>query len=102
MYRGLASGDVDVISAFSSDGRIAANDLVVLTDPRGALPPYDAVILISPKRAADARLLKALKPLVGAVSVEAMRTANYSVDRDEGKLSPAAAAVELARTLDQH
>ena len=28
MYRALGSGDVDVISAFSSDGRIAADDLV--------------------------------------------------------------------------
>lgn len=99
MYRGLSSGDVDVISAFSSDGRIAADDLVVLTDPKGALPPYDAVILISPKRAGDARLLKALRPLVGAVSVEAMRAANYSVDRDEAKLSPAAAAADLTKTL---
>ncbi len=28
MYRAVASGEVDVISAFSSDGRIAAYDLV--------------------------------------------------------------------------
>jgi osmoprotectant transport system permease protein len=47
------SGEADVISAFSSDGRIAADDLVVLGDPKGALPPYDAVILLSPKRAGD-------------------------------------------------
>jgi osmoprotectant transport system permease protein len=49
MYRALGSGEADVISAFSSDGRIAADDLVVLGDPKGALPPYDAVILISPR-----------------------------------------------------
>lgn len=99
MYRALASGDVDVISAFSSDGRIAADDLVVLTDPKGALPPYDAVVLVSGRRAGDARLMAALRPLIGRVGVEAMRTANYSVDRDSGKLSPAAAAGELAKTL---
>ncbi len=92
MYRALASGDVDVISAFSSDGRIAADDLVVLTDPKGALPPYDAVVLVSGKRAGDRRLMAALEPLIGKVSVEAMRTANYSVDRDSGKQSPAEAA----------
>ena len=39
MYRALTSGQADVISAFSSDGRIAADDLVVLDDPRHALPP---------------------------------------------------------------
>ena len=53
MYRALTSGEVDVISAFSSDGRIAADDLVVLADPRHAIPPYDAVVLLSPQRAHD-------------------------------------------------
>ncbi|WP_296597358.1 ABC transporter permease/substrate-binding protein [Phenylobacterium sp.] len=97
MYRALASGDADVISAFSSDGRIAADKLVVLTDPKGAIPPYDAVILLSPKAAKDHRLVEALRPLVGAVPVEAMRSANYSVDRDSGKSTPA----EAARALEQ-
>ena len=88
MYRALADGEADVISAFSSDGRIAADGLVVLTDPKVALPPYDAVILISPRRAHDARLRAALSPLLGAIPVTTMRSANYSVDRDRNKLSP--------------
>lgn len=92
MYRALSGGEADVISAFSSDGRISADKLVVLTDPKGALPPYDAVILVSPKRAGDERLLSALRPLVGSISVEAMRAANYSVDRDRDKVTPAEAA----------
>lgn len=95
MYRALSGGEADVISAFSSDGRISADKLVVLSDPKSALPPYDAVILVSPKRADDERLLEALRPLVGSISVEAMRAANYSVDRDRGKLSPAQAARAL-------
>jgi len=99
MYRALAGGDVDAISAFSSDGRIAANRLVVLSDPKDAIPPYDAVVLISPRRAGDARLRRALEPLIGRVPVEAMRAANYSVDRDQGKLTPAEAAKGLERAL---
>jgi osmoprotectant transport system permease protein len=99
MYRALADGEVDVISAFSSDGRIEADRLVVLPDPRHALPPYDAVILISPRRAHDARLIAALKPLVGAIGVTAMRGANYSVDRDHDKRTPAQAAAVLAGRL---
>jgi osmoprotectant transport system permease protein len=99
MYRALGSGDVDVISAFSSDGRIAADSLVLLSDPKAALPPYDAVILVSPKRAHDRRLLQALRPLVGAVPVEAMRAANLSVDRDDGKVTPAQAARALAARI---
>jgi osmoprotectant transport system permease protein len=99
MYRALAGGEADVISAFSSDGRIAADRLVVLSDPKGAIPPYDAVILVSPKAAADPRLVEALRPLVGAVPVEAMRAANYSVDRDAGKVTPAEAARALERVI---
>jgi osmoprotectant transport system permease protein len=99
MYRALEGGEADVISAFSSDGRIAADKLVILTDPKGAIPPYDAVVLISPKRAGDRRLTGALKPLIGKISVEAMQGANYSVDRDQGKASPAEAARALESRL---
>jgi osmoprotectant transport system permease protein len=99
MYRALGSGEADVISAFSSDGRIAADDLVVLADPKGALPPYDAVLLIAPGRAEDARLRKALEGLDGAITVDAMQKANYSVDRDTGKVSPGEAARALEAGL---
>lgn len=99
MYRALQSGEVDVISAFSSDGRIAADNLTVLTDPRGALPPYDAVILISPQRAGDGRLIGALKPLLGKIHADAMRRANLLVDRDSDKQSPAQAAAALSTAI---
>jgi osmoprotectant transport system permease protein len=55
MYRALASGSADVIPAFSSDGRIAADKLVVLDDPKGAIPGYDAILLVAPDRVEDAR-----------------------------------------------
>lgn len=90
MYRAVASGEVDVISAFSSDGRIEAYDLLVLQDPLAAIPPYDAVVLISPRRAADARLKRTLEPLINAIPVELMREANNKVD-GEG-LTPVNAA----------
>ncbi len=99
MYRALETGEADVISAFSSDGRIAADRLTVLTDPKRALPPYDAVILISPRKAGDVRLRNALSPLIGKITVEAMRAANYQVDRDTDKLGPEQAARNLAATL---
>lgn len=95
MYRALSGGEADVISAFSSDGRIAADDLVVLGDPRGAIPPYDAVLLISPRRAHDRAFLDTLRPLIGAISPEHMRRANYAVDRDNDKQTPAQAAEGL-------
>jgi osmoprotectant transport system permease protein len=99
MYRALAGGEADVISAFSSDGRIAADKLVILSDPKGAIPPYDAVVLISPRRAGDQRLLGALQPLIGKIDVTAMQGANLSVDRDQDKASPAEAASALEKRL---
>jgi len=98
MYDALKSGDADVISAFSSDGRIAADGLVVLTDPRGAIPSYDALLLIGPRAARDARLVAAVRPLVGAIPVDVMRKANFMVDREKDKSSPDAAARWLATT----
>jgi osmoprotectant transport system permease protein len=92
MYRALRGGEADVISAFSSDGRIAAENLTVLADPRHAIPPYDAVILVSPRRAKDTAFVNALKPLVGSIPVERMRQANYMVDRETDKATPDAAA----------
>ena len=92
MYRALADGSVDVISAFSSDGRIAADNLLVLADPKQAIPAYDAVILISPRRRNDATLRAALSPLIGAIPVERMREANYMLDRDTDKATVREAA----------
>jgi osmoprotectant transport system permease protein len=99
MYRALQDGEVDVISAFSSDGRIAAQKLAVLEDPKHAIPAYDAVILLAPQRAEDAALKRALEPLIGAIPVERMREANFMVDRDTDKTSPKDAAVFLAKAL---
>ena len=99
MYRALEGGEADVISAFSSDGRITADHLVALSDPKGAAPAYDAVILLSPHRADDARLRGALQPLSGAIAVQAMRAANLTVDRDADKLTPEQAAQALAKTI---
>ena len=92
MYRAIADGSADVLSAFSSDGRIAALDLVTLSDPKGALPSYEAVLLVSPGRARDTEFLATLKPLLDAVPIERMRRANLMVDRDVDKASPEAAA----------
>ncbi|HMA55812.1 MAG TPA: ABC transporter permease/substrate-binding protein [Pseudolabrys sp.] len=94
MYKAAANGDVDVISAYTSDGQIAANDLVALEDVRHAIPPYDAILLLSPKRAHDGKLTDVLTRLVGAIPVELMREANARAS-DGG--SPDA----VARWLDE-
>ena len=99
MYRALEDGLVDVISAFSSDGRLAGDRLVVLEDAKHAIPAYDAVILIAPKRADDQVLREALTPLIDAIPVETMRQANFMLDRDTDKASLADAVRFLSAGL---
>ncbi len=99
MYSALMSGDVDVITAFSSDGRIAEYGLTVLTDPKGALPPYDAILLVAPGRAQDDAFLTALRPLIGAIDLKTMQQANFMVDRNDDKRTPQQAARWLAKKI---
>ena len=101
MYSAVAAGEVDVITAFSSDGRIPAFDLVLLEDTRGALPPYDAVVLLGPdaeQRHAGAR--QALAALDGAIDAATMRSANRHVDLDGGTIDAAAELLERVRAAD--
>ena len=99
MYNALESGEADVISAYTSDGRIAANNLLVLDDPQQAFPNYDAILLISPSRAEEADLLATIEPIIGSIDVDAMREANYAVDRDDNKMTPDQAARMLAESV---
>ena len=101
MYPALASGEVDVISAFSSDGRIAANDFVVLEDRKGAIPSYEAILLLAPQRGSEDRFVEALSPLIGAITVANMREANYMVDREDNKKTPKQAALWLNNKLKE-
>jgi osmoprotectant transport system permease protein len=95
MYEALDRGDVDVIGAYSTDGRIAARDLAVLADPAGVIPPYDAVLLARPGLSrAKPELLAALRERIcGAVDADRMRELNRLVDED-GR-SPGAAAASF-------
>lgn len=99
MYDALTGGEADVISAYTSDGRVAADRLVVLEDTKGAFPSYDALLMISPEASQDARLVEILSPLIGAINVDAMREANFAVDRLDDKKSPREAAKELAEAV---
>ena len=93
MYQAVADDQVDIAAGFSTDGRIDAFDLGVLDDPKRAFPPYDAVLLLSPKAAKNNDLVNVLEPLVNQISVSAMRFANGLVD--EKGISPKEAAITL-------
>ena len=89
LYEAVGRGEVDVATVYTTDGRVAAFDLAVLADPAGALPPYDALLLVS--RHAPAGVARALGSLVGAVPPDVMREANRRVDVD-GQTPDAVAA----------
>jgi len=93
MYGAVRDGQVDAITAYTTDGRIDAFDLVLLDDPRAVLPPYDAVILLSADAAARPGVAHALAPLLNAIPAELMRAANGKVDLDSQ--TPAQVAVWL-------
>ena len=101
MYPAVGAGDVDVVAAYTSEGRIAQYDLVVLDDPRHAIPPYDAVLLIGPKDADDRALADALRPLVGAIDVTLMREANLRASRGGDDASPEAVARWMLDEIDK-
>lgn len=92
MYAAVASGEVDVIAGYTSDGLIAKYDLVALGDPKSAIPPYDAIVLISPKRANDTKLRDALQPLLGKIDITTMREANLRAAGGNADSSPDAVA----------
>ena len=46
-YQALASGAVDVIDGYSTDGLLAKYDLLTLVDDRHFFPPYEAAALVN-------------------------------------------------------
>lgn len=94
MYEAVRTGQVDVIGAYSTDGRIAAYDLKVLEDDRHAIPPYDAVVLVGRRFAREhPEAVAALRGLAGKIDVERMQRMNAAVD--EGKEAPGQVAERL-------
>ena len=83
-YEALDRGEVDVVDGYSTDGRIARYDFVVLEDDREFFPPYEASPLVG-RRLWDTRpdAVRALSELAGMVDEEAMRALNSRVEVDE-------------------
>jgi osmoprotectant transport system permease protein len=98
MYQALRAGQVDVVSAYSTDGRLAAFDVALLDDDRGVIPPYDAMVLASGRLArARPEALAALRALAGTIDRARMQRMNLAVD-GEGR-APRDVAAELVAEL---
>jgi osmoprotectant transport system substrate-binding protein len=81
LYRALLEKQVDIVAGNSTDGLLAARDLVVLEDDRSYFPPYQAVAVVrSETLARHPAVRAALTQLAGKISDTGMRRMNYAVD----------------------
>ena len=81
MYEAVSKGEVDVICAFATDGRIAAYDLKPLEDDQHFFPPYYAAPVIrNDVMQAHPELGDLLSLLSGAFDNRTMQRLNYQVD----------------------
>ncbi|MGI5455407.1 ABC transporter substrate-binding protein [Streptomyces sp. CA-249302] len=78
----LKKGDVDVANLFTTDTDIAANDWVVLTDPKNLIPSQHIVPLIA-NRVADDKVRKALAKVGNVLTTDQLTELNRQVDKDK-------------------
>lgn len=91
MYEAIRSEQVDIISGYSTDGRIQAFDLLVLADNRHAFPPYDAAPMVRQVTLNRfPELGQTLNLLAGKLTDSVMTALNYQVDYE--KQSPESVA----------
>lgn len=95
-YEALLQGDADVATAFTTDGQIGADNLVLLQDDKHFWPPYNVAPVV---RAAalhrHPRIATALNGISPFITDEVARQMNYAVDH--GKRDPADVAAEFLK-----
>ena len=97
MYHAVAKGEVDVICAFATDGRIASYNLKPLKDDRKFFPPYEAAPVVrSEFLEAHPELEHILTLLGGVIGDATMQGLNLEVDGE--KRTPAEVAETFLRT----
>lgn len=83
VYDAVAAGKMDVVLGYSTDGRIASYDLVVLEDDLRFFPPYDGSIVIdNDVMNNNPDLKKALLKLSGKIDTKTMQRLNYEADNN--------------------
>jgi len=85
MYEAIKSNQVDAIGAYTTDSRVDLYNLSIVEDDKGALPPYDAVIIVRKEMAENEELMKIFKILEDQINTETMRRLNrlYDIDKKE-------------------
>ncbi|MCC7573277.1 MAG: glycine/betaine ABC transporter substrate-binding protein [Candidatus Methanofastidiosum sp.] len=80
MYEAIKNNEVDAIPPYTTDTRVDLYNLKILQDNKSALPPYNAILLISEKLNQDAKVIQALSVLDNLIDTDTMRALNYKFD----------------------
>lgn len=83
MYSAVDNGDVDVITAFATDGRIQSMDLKVLEDDKGFYPPYYAAPVVRQELLdASPEVREVINQLAGRLDDATMTQLNFQADEE--------------------
>lgn len=81
VYDALKNEKMDIVLAYSTDGRIKAYNLKILKDDKRFFPPYDASPVVPEKVLKEnPGLDKVINRLIGKIDTEQMQELNYQVD----------------------
>jgi len=95
----LDNKDVDLISGFSTDGRIDAYNLRILKDDKNFFPPYHVAPIVNGETMRKYPELQGVFWLLSdKISDQDMIKINFRVDND--KISPKDTALEFLKSLD--
>ena len=101
MYSAIENQKVEVIAAFTTDGKLQKHNLVTLKDDKEFYPPYYAAPVIRETiLIAHPEIQQVLGPVLGFITEEKMTDLNYRVDV-EGR-SPAEAVRQFLSEFNFH
>ena len=97
-YQALLGGEADIATAFTTDGAIATNHLVVLNDDKHLWPPYNVAPVVRAAVASDTKFINALNAVSPHITSVAAAQMNAAVeDRKQDPADVAAAFLRNAR-----
>ena len=101
LYRALLDKQVDLVAGNSTDGLLAARDLMILEDDKHYFPPYEAVPIVREDTLARfPEMHSAIEELGGKISDAEMRRMNYAVDGERRDLAEVAREFLHSKALD--
>ena len=101
LYRALLDKQVDLVAGNSTDGLLAARDLVILEDNKHYFPPYEAVPIVREDALVRfPEMRAAIEELGGKISDAEMRKMNYAVDGERRDIAEVAREFLHSKMLD--